>query len=75
MESSIVDIILDELVRAAIDGGGVETRRCETIANIISTITSIGVRGRLYSRLRKVYHRLSANPNESDKYHLFLGLE
>ncbi|TFK62722.1 hypothetical protein BDN72DRAFT_964371 [Pluteus cervinus] len=53
MDSIIVDIILDELVRAAIDGGGIGSRRCETIAHVIACVSSIGVRGRIYSRLRK----------------------
>lgn len=54
LDQLIVDVVLDELVRSAMDAG-VGTRRCEIIANIISSMTSIGVRGRLFSRLRKVW--------------------
>ena len=53
LDSNIVDIILDELVRAATDGG-IDTRRCETISHIVATLSSINVRGRIYSKLRKV---------------------
>ena len=53
LDSYIVDIILDELVGAATDGG-IATRRCETISHIVATLSSINVRGRIYSKLRKV---------------------
>ena len=55
LDSNIVDIILDELVRAATDGG-IGTRRCETISYIVGALSSITVRGRIYSKLRKVRH-------------------
>ena len=53
LDSNIVDIILDELVRTATDSG-IGTRRCEKISHIVSTLSSIIVRGRIYSKLRKV---------------------
>ena len=53
LESPLVDIILDELVRTATDGG-IGTRRCETICHIVAALSSINVRGRIYSKLRKV---------------------
>lgn len=53
LDSGIVDVILDELVRTATDSG-IGTHRCEAIANIISSLSSISVRGRIYSKLRKV---------------------
>ena len=55
LDSNIVDIILDELVRAATDSG-IGTRRCETISHIVAALSSINVRGRIYSKLRKVRH-------------------
>ena len=55
LDSSIVDIILDELVRTATDGG-IGTRRCETTSHIVAALSSINVRGRIYSKLRKVRH-------------------
>lgn len=55
LDSDIMDIVLDELVRAATDGG-IGTRRCETISHIVATLSSINVRGRIYSKLRKVRH-------------------
>ena len=56
LDSYIVDIIFDELVRAATDGG-IGTRRCETISYIVAALSSINVRGRIYSKLRKVRHK------------------
>ena len=55
LDSNIVDIIIDELVRTATDGG-IGTRRCETISHTIAALSSINVRGRIYSKLRKVCH-------------------
>lgn len=53
LDSYIVDIVLDELVRTATDGG-IGNRRCETISHIVATLSSINVRGRIYLKLRKV---------------------
>lgn len=53
LSGNIVDIIFDELVRSATDGG-IGTHRCEIIAHSISAISSIAIRGRLFSKLRKV---------------------
>lgn len=49
----MVNIVLDELIRGAIDGGMGSTR-CETIARIVSSLSSINVRGKLLSKLRRV---------------------
>ena len=55
LDTYIVDIVLDELVRTATDGG-IGTRRCETVSHIVAALSSIDVRGRIYSKLRKVCH-------------------
>ena len=55
LDSYIVDIVLDELVRTATDGG-IGSPRCETISHIVATLSSINVRGRIYLKLRKVRH-------------------
>ncbi|CAA7259350.1 unnamed protein product [Cyclocybe aegerita] len=57
LDSIIVDAILDELVRTAIDSG-IGTRRCETISHIVATLSSINVRGRIYSKLRKALSKM-----------------
>ncbi|KAL0576959.1 Ras GTPase activating protein ira2 [Marasmius crinis-equi] len=66
LDNSVVDIVFDELVRTATDGG-IGTRRCEVIAHAISALSSINVRGRLFSKLRraiiKASPRLSKNPS------------
>ncbi|KAF8645481.1 hypothetical protein AX16_007766 [Volvariella volvacea WC 439] len=59
LDTGVVDVILDELVRAAADGG-IGTKRCETIAQIIASLSSISVRGRIYSKLRKALSKASA---------------
>ncbi|KAF8165773.1 hypothetical protein B0H34DRAFT_794124 [Crassisporium funariophilum] len=64
LDSNIVDIILDELVRTAIDGG-IGTRRCETISHIVAALSSINVRGRVYSKLRKALSKVSSKPSNS----------
>ncbi|KAF9266130.1 hypothetical protein L218DRAFT_1016740 [Marasmius fiardii PR-910] len=70
-ESIVVDIVLDELVRTATDGG-IGTRRCEVIAHAISALSSINVRGRLFSRLRKAIikasPRLSRHPSANSAW-------
>lgn len=53
LDSNIVDIMLDELVRRASDGG-IGLRHCEIITHIVATISSISVRSRVYNTLRKV---------------------
>jgi len=46
-------VVLDELIRTASDGG-LNNPRSEIISHIVSTITSICVRGRVYHKLRRV---------------------
>lgn len=53
LTGNIVEIIFDELVRSATDGG-IGTHRCEIIAHSIAAISSISIRGKLFSKLRKV---------------------
>lgn len=55
LNGNIIDIIFDELIRSATDGG-IGTHRCEIIAHSISAMSSssIAIRGRLFSKLRKV---------------------
>jgi len=53
LDTGIVMIALDELVRAATDGG-IGTRRCEIVADTLVVLSSISVRGKILSKLRKV---------------------
>ncbi len=57
LDSESVNTILDELMRAAVDGG-IGSQRCELVADTMASLTSINVRGRIGSRLRKVSLRL-----------------
>lgn len=53
LETNTVNIILDELMRAAVDGG-MGSIRCERVADTMYSINSINVRGRILARIRKV---------------------
>ena len=53
LDSATTNIVLDELMRAAIDGG-VGTQRCETVACLMSFLSSVNVRGQIFSKIRKV---------------------
>ena len=52
LDSVIVNIALDELMRAAIDGGA-SSHACEVIASIMTPLSSINVRGQILSKMRK----------------------
>jgi hypothetical protein len=52
-DQTFVYVILEELTRAAGDAG-VGTRRCQIIGETVGTLASIGVRGRILSKVRKV---------------------
>src|SRR5258708_5039123 len=54
LDTAIVTIALDELVRAATDGG-IGSRRCEIMADTLIVLSSISVRGKILSKLRKVW--------------------
>ena len=53
MDSPAVNIVLDELMRTAIDGP-FGSPRSEVITDTVGTLASINVRGRILSKLRKV---------------------
>ncbi|PFH50162.1 hypothetical protein AMATHDRAFT_80979 [Amanita thiersii Skay4041] len=58
LDSYVTDVVLDELVRMAVDGG-IGSSRCEAVADILACLSSIGVRAKLYSRLRKTLGKIS----------------
>ena len=53
LDPPMVTIVLDELVRAATDGG-IGSRRCETIARTAAALSSVSVRGKIFTKLRRV---------------------
>ncbi|KAI6152285.1 hypothetical protein BKA82DRAFT_4387651 [Pisolithus tinctorius] len=63
-DSSILNIVLDELVRAAADGG-VGSRRCETITRTAAGLSSINMRGKIFVKLRKVLGKTSLKPSKT----------
>ncbi|KAG6877669.1 hypothetical protein C0993_005168 [Termitomyces sp. T159_Od127] len=52
LDPVVVDVVLEELLRTATEGG-IGTRRCEAITHAIASLSSISVRGRIYHKLRK----------------------
>ena len=64
LTSPIVNIALDELARAAIDGG-IASRRFEVVAESVISMSSIVARSRMLSKARQVCtvpcHQLSSH--------------
>ncbi|KAM6496242.1 hypothetical protein JOM56_008948 [Amanita muscaria] len=58
LDSFVIDVVLDELIRMAVDGG-VGSSRCDAVAKILTCLSSIGVRAKVYSRLRKTLGKIS----------------
>ncbi|KAH9948737.1 hypothetical protein B0H21DRAFT_787622 [Amylocystis lapponica] len=70
LDSHIVNIIFDELMRAAFDGG-MGSARADRIADTLGAVPAITVRGRILTRLRKTIGKTSAKPtkNLADNVH------
>lgn len=64
LDSSIVNVVLDELIRAAADGG-IGSCRCETIARTAAGLASVNVRGKIFVKLRKVLGKTSLKPSKT----------
>ncbi|GBE80125.1 hypothetical protein SCP_0213280 [Sparassis crispa] len=63
-DSSVVYPVLDELMRAAVDGG-IGSSRGEIVAKTLGAFPSIHVRARLSNRLRKVVGKTSTKPTKN----------
>ncbi|KAI0040644.1 hypothetical protein FA95DRAFT_1647858 [Auriscalpium vulgare] len=64
LDTAVVNVALDELMRAAIDGGA-GSQRCEMIALIIVPLSSINVRGMILSKMRKALGKASVKPTKT----------
>ncbi|KAG8833280.1 Ras GTPase activating protein ira2 [Serendipita sp. 399] len=64
LEPASISIALDELVRAAADGG-IGSTRCELAAETIVVISSISVRGKILSKLRKAIGKTTLRPSQA----------
>lgn len=64
-DAQLISLALDELMRAAIDGG-IGSSRCESIALIMMPLSSINVRGQILSKMRKVCIVSSCAPSAPD---------
>ena len=53
LDSNVVNIVLDELMRAAVDGG-MGSSRCDKVADTMSALNTINVCDRILARVRKV---------------------
>ncbi|KAH9030143.1 hypothetical protein EDB85DRAFT_1456161 [Lactarius pseudohatsudake] len=61
LDSTVVNTALDELMRAAIDGGA-SSHACEVIALVMTPLSSINVRGQILSKMRKALGKASVKP-------------
>ncbi|KAI0677196.1 hypothetical protein C8Q78DRAFT_1180405 [Trametes maxima] len=70
LEAGTLNLILDELMRAAVDGG-MGSLRCEKISETMTSLNTINVRGRILARIRKVIGKTSIKPtrNLADNVH------
>ncbi|KAI0638553.1 hypothetical protein C8Q77DRAFT_1047292 [Trametes polyzona] len=64
LDTNTVNNILDELMRAAVDGG-LGSLRCEKVAELMTSLNSINARGRVLARIRKVIGKTSGKPTRS----------
>ena len=62
LDSPAVNIVLDELMRTAVDGP-FGSRRSEVITDTVGTLSSINVRGKILSKLRKVSRHVGHLPS------------
>ncbi|KIJ20411.1 hypothetical protein PAXINDRAFT_166473 [Paxillus involutus ATCC 200175] len=64
LDATIANVVLDELIRAAADGG-IGSRRGETIARTAAALASVNVRGKIFSKLRKALGKTSLKPSRT----------
>ncbi|KAH9854976.1 hypothetical protein C2E23DRAFT_883516 [Lenzites betulinus] len=64
LETNTLNLILDELMRAAVDGG-MGSVRSEKVAELMVWLNTINVRGRVLARIRKVIGKTSMKPTRS----------
>lgn len=62
LDSMVVNIVLDEIMRSAVDGG-LGSTRCEIMADTLSSMCSVNARGRILAKLRKVGHMSAYFPS------------
>ncbi|RPA79455.1 hypothetical protein BJ508DRAFT_415934 [Ascobolus immersus RN42] len=60
-EESLLEVFVDELVKAAI-AAGFGHPECEMIASICASFRTSGIRGKVCAKLRKVLHKTSIKP-------------
>ncbi|KAH7098759.1 hypothetical protein BKA62DRAFT_711739 [Auriculariales sp. MPI-PUGE-AT-0066] len=58
LDSQIIDLAIDELVRVAVDTG-ISSLRCELVADTLVSLSSVSVRGKVIHRLRKAFSKTS----------------
>ncbi|EJD36584.1 hypothetical protein AURDEDRAFT_117057 [Auricularia subglabra TFB-10046 SS5] len=59
LDAALIGIALDELIRAAVDGG-IGSMRCELVADTLVSLSSVSVRGKIITRLRRAFAKTSA---------------
>ncbi|KAI5118442.1 hypothetical protein M0805_000576 [Coniferiporia weirii] len=64
LDSAVVNVVLDEIMRAAVDGG-LGSSRCEIMSEILSSMCSKNARGRILAKLRKALGKTSTKPSRT----------
>ncbi|KAH8118768.1 hypothetical protein DFH11DRAFT_1839273 [Phellopilus nigrolimitatus] len=64
LDSVVINVILDEIMRAAVDGG-IGSSRCEVMADVLSSMCSKNARGRILAKLRKALGKTSTKPSKT----------
>lgn len=52
-DTAVINVVLDEIMRAAVDGG-LGSSRCETMVDVLTAMGSKIAKGRILAKLRKV---------------------
>lgn len=53
LDSLFINLVLEEVMRAAVDGG-IGSSRCELMADTVASLSSLNVRGKILAKVRKV---------------------
>ena len=64
LDSAVVNVVLDEVMRAAVDGG-MGSSRCDMMAEVLSSMNSMNVRGRILAKLRRALGKTSTKPSRT----------
>jgi neurofibromin 1 len=64
LDNKVLTIVIDELFRAAVDGG-LGSRRCELVSEVLAVLTSVYIRGKILTKLRRVIGKTQIKPSRT----------